>query len=297
MVPACVARGGSRPIIIVPMQTQITTQIACPACDATYRVPAESIGEGRKVRCQRCREEWFATPAAAEVDAGPAPEAASEEAFDEVRAPGVASPEPILGLEDASGLVAIDAPEAFVERRHASASRPPAKRFAGWPRARSKGAPSSRQKVSRRPRWSAVAVAAGVAALGIMGGARVEIVRAAPALASLYELIGLPVNVRGLAIRDVRSVEDIADGGPLLLVTGVVENVSGVALDVPRLRLAVTAKGDREIYAWTTVAGRPKLEPGETATFRARLASPPAEGQAIAVRFLARRDLMASIGR
>ncbi|MFC3695347.1 FxLYD domain-containing protein, partial [Chenggangzhangella methanolivorans] len=147
-----------------------------------------------------------------------------------------------------------------------------------------------------RPRLSAVAVAIGVVALGALAGARVEIVRLAPSLASLYEAFGLQVNVRGLAIRDVRSAEELVDGSPVLLVTGLVENVSAGELDVPRLRLAVTAGGERELYAWTTVAARPKLQPGETATFRARLASPPAEGQAIAVRFLARHDLMASLG-
>lgn len=277
------------------MPTQITTQIACPSCEATYRVPAESLGAGRNVRCQRCRQEWFATGSAIEA-AEPETQAPDLPETD-AAASDVTPPEPILGLEDASGLVAIDTPEVVVEPRRAGPARAPAGRFDGWRRPTARAAAPSRQKVSRRPRWSAVAVAVGVAALGIMGGARVEIVRAAPSLASLYELVGLPVNVRGLAIRDLHSVEEMFDGAPLLLVTGVVENVSRVALDVPRLRLAVTAKGDREIYAWTTVAGRPKLEPGETATFRARLASPPAEGQAIEVRFLARRDLMASLGR
>ena len=62
---------------------------------------------------------------------------------------------------------------------------------------------------------------------------------------------------------------------------------------MPRLRLAVTGGEGRELYAWTTVAERSKLEAGETASFRARLASPPAEGAAIEVRFLARSDMAA----
>lgn len=241
------------------------------------------------VRCRSCREEWFATvDAPAETEAPAEPEAGR---------PVEPAPEPILGLEDASGLVAIDAQD-MVDEAPAPRRAPPVRPMAGrFHRLAASGAAKSRVKIALRVRPSAVVVAVGVAVLGVLVGARVEIVRAAPSLASLYELVRMPVNVRGLAIRDIRSVEEMVDGAPLLLVTGIVENVSNVALDVPRLRLAVTAQDEREIYAWTTVAGRPKLEPGETAAFRARLASPPAEGQAIAVRFLARRDLMASLGR
>lgn len=270
--------------------------ITCPTCEAAYRVPAESLGDGRKVRCRRCLGEWFATAGTtaaieAEPDAEPEIEA---EAFVGAR------PQPILGLDEASGIDVFDAPEPSAPRAVDVVSRP-----ARAPRLRgrfggligSRTAKPRRPKVAQRPRPSAIVVAAGVAALGVLIGGRVEIVRAAPALASLYDAVGLPVNVRGLEIRDVRSAEEVADGAPLLVVTGLVENVSKAPLDVPRLRLAVTAQGEREIYAWTTVAARPKLEPGETATFRARLASPPAEGQAITVRFLAKRDLTAAPGR
>ena len=37
------------------------------------------------------------------------------------------------------------------------------------------------------------------------------------------------------------------------------------------------------------------LAPGETATFRSRLASPPADGRDVIVRFLNRRDLVAGM--
>lgn len=272
------------------------TSITCPTCDAAYRVPAESIGAGRKVRCRKCLSEWFATTVDP-TDAG------SGDSDEEPAAAGQAAeaPDPILSLDEASGIDVIERPELSgpptIDVAPLRAAPADLRRRLANAKGRGVADRSRRPKLFPRPRSSAVFAAAGIAALGVLIGARVPIVRAAPSLASLYETVGLPVNVRGLAIRDLRSSEDFADGAPLLVVTGVVENVSGTAIDVPRLRLAVTARGEREVYAWTTVAARPKLEPGETATFRARLASPPAEGQAISVRFLAKRDLMAALGR
>ena len=285
------------------------TSITCPSCEATYKVPTESLGAGRQVRCKRCRTEWFAEPvqepaqtSVQTADDADWTEAIAEQASGATLGP---SPEPILGLEDANQIDVFDRPGALEDGGAPRSAPRPSLTGPGRLRrllaARKPSAPKpprpAKPRLSSRVRPTAIAVAAGVVALGVLVGGRVEAVRAVPSLASLYGALGLEVNVRGLAIRDVRSVEELSEGSPLLLVTGIVENVSGVELDVPRLRLAVTAAGEREIYAWTTVAARSKLQPGETATFRARLASPPAEGQAIAVRFLARRDLMASIGR
>ena len=38
--------------------------IACPTCDTSYDVDAEKLGEGRPVRCRRCRTQWVAIAAA-----------------------------------------------------------------------------------------------------------------------------------------------------------------------------------------------------------------------------------------
>jgi predicted Zn finger-like uncharacterized protein len=42
--------------------------IVCPSCQTSYELAAASLGtEGRQVRCLRCKEVWFATPAAEEM--------------------------------------------------------------------------------------------------------------------------------------------------------------------------------------------------------------------------------------
>jgi hypothetical protein len=124
---------------------------------------------------------------------------------------------------------------------------------------------------------------------------RAEVVRAVPSLAGLYDLAGMPVNVRGLSIADVRSVEEIEDGVPILVVTGTIANLMDVPNEVPRLRLAITGAGGQELYVWTAATKASRLEPGESSEFKARLAAPPADGKEVAVRFADRRDLVADL--
>ncbi len=55
--------------------------ITCPSCKTSYEVSAASLGaEGRSVRCVRCRETWFAAPAAPSPEAGGAMSAAAASA-------------------------------------------------------------------------------------------------------------------------------------------------------------------------------------------------------------------------
>jgi predicted Zn finger-like uncharacterized protein len=234
--------------------------VTCPSCQSSYRFSDEAIGEGRMVRCARCTTQWFAAP----------------------------PPEPIMALDDAAPIEAFEEAPAL---QSAADQAPPTDRRK-TPRARKK--PSGRRWPSIQPKLALALL--GLAALALLFTQRVEVVRLAPSLSSLYGALGLGVNIRGLDLREVRSTEQLEEGSPLLLVTGAIANVTKTAVAVPRLRLAVMADDDRELYAWTTVAARGELGPGEIAQFRARLASPPAEGRRVAVRFLNRRDIMTRPG-
>jgi predicted Zn finger-like uncharacterized protein len=123
--------------------------------------------------------------------------------------------------------------------------------------------------------------------------ARNQVVRIAPQTASLFSAIGLAVNVRGLALEKVKTRHEVHDGAMVLIVEGTVANVTRAIVEVPRLRFALRNPAGLEIYAWTAVAGRPALGPGESTTFSSRLASPPTDAREVIVRFLTRRDLTA----
>jgi predicted Zn finger-like uncharacterized protein len=124
---------------------------------------------------------------------------------------------------------------------------------------------------------------------------RADIVRLLPQTASLYATIGLPVNLRGLVFDDIRMSRVEHEGVGVLVVEGAIVNVTGRPVEVPRLRLAVRNEGKSEIYVWTTRATSSILGPGETLPFRSRLASPPADGREVQVRFFNRRDLVAGL--
>jgi predicted Zn finger-like uncharacterized protein len=143
----------------------------------------------------------------------------------------------------------------------------------------------------RLPRPShAIVILALLAVVGGILGWRAEIVRRLPQTASFFGAIGLPVNLRGLAFRDVTTAKEVHEGVPVLLVQGTIANVSRQALEVPRMRFAVRGRAGNEVYVWTALPGRPILAPGEAQPFQSRLASPPAEAREVVVRFFNRRD-------
>lgn len=120
---------------------------------------------------------------------------------------------------------------------------------------------------------------------------RKDIVRHVPQLASFYSSIGLGVNLRGLEFADVKVASETHDGVQVLVVEGMIVSAASVPVEVPRLRFALHSAAGAEVYAWTAQPSQKVLEPGETLPFRSRLASPPAEGAKIQVRFFTRRDV------
>jgi hypothetical protein len=169
------------------------------------------------------------------------------------------------------------------------------------------GPPDIESVAARRARAAArkrrsrlrIPLPAAMAALFVLCGGllgmRKDVVKHAPQLASFYSAIGMPVNLRGVVFSDVKIGNEIHDGVPVLVIEGIIVSTTSKAVDVPRLRFALRNASGAEVYAWTTQPPQPTLEPFETMPFRSRLASPPAEGHDIQVRFFTRRDAVASI--
>ncbi|MFL5167800.1 MAG: hypothetical protein ACJ8D8_16510, partial [Microvirga sp.] len=139
-------------------------------------------------------------------------------------------------------------------------------------------------------RLTAMPKAPGLALIlvGLGGGAvlgRERIVAAAPATARLYAAAHLAVNPLGLDLKGVRSELVLNGQDQLLVVEGEILNRRGRDIEVPSLRLTVRGPDGLELYTWTNEPPRKTLAAAETARFRARLASPPAEGREVLVRF------------
>jgi hypothetical protein len=83
----------------------------------------------------------------------------------------------------------------------------------------------------------------------------------------------------------------MVEGKPVLVIEGSITGDSNRAVEIPRLRFSVRDAQGAEIYAWNAVLEQSFLRPGEQAQFKSRLASPPAGGRNIDVRFFNKRDI------
>jgi predicted Zn finger-like uncharacterized protein len=252
--------------------------IVCPSCASEYTIDVEHVGaEGRSVRCAACRTTWFISPddvvAAVEADMTAAMmeavQGSSETANARVesqpsREAEEVTPPEIPDFESDPPAPPLDA-EAEAEAR--PKRRPPT-------------------KPARRPRFSpalalglSVAVGLGLAVLG-----RTTVVRAMPQSAGLYARMGLPVNLRGLDLRDVVAFQTQGEGAQLVI-EGDVVGVADAGAPVPPIEIEVRDAREQVLYRWSVAAPRQSLEHQETARFRASLSAPPAEGRAIRVSF------------
>ncbi len=266
--------------------------LTCPSCETSFRVKPDVLGPaGRTVRCARCHASWFAMPEGIEREPAmaeaPASEAASTCSLVVPSNDSVFWREPLAESEAAPSLV----PDIFPDMRPAppeeaveavEVERKPARRALP-----SRSAP---RKSSRKGLGVAILAAAGALVVAAIA-ARASVVRAIPDLAGVYAAAGLPVNLRGLEFREVRTTSETQDGIAVLVIEGEIVNVAKHAVEVPRVRLAVLGAGGQELYSWTALLPRSTLSEDEKVPFRSRLASPPSEGREVLVRFLTRSDL------
>lgn len=147
-----------------------------------------------------------------------------------------------------------------------------------------------RRKQSRRSsRWIALVLVLLAINVAVIGG-REEVVRYLPQTASLFEAIGLPVNLRHLRFENVKITRELQEGVDVLIVDGDIISVADKPIAVPRLRFAARDSAGQEIYTWTALPERSILNPGEKLPFRSRLASPPAQAKTVMVRFYTAQD-------
>lgn len=286
--------------------------IICPHCTTSYAINPGTLGAaGRTVRCSRCKETWLARPEDA-IEMAEAMPAAMPDATQGAPSANEAADEwEALAREEGQDTPVVDSPSIS----------------AGWPAdgegAQAGGADdwasaarqeaedhdeaaisSHRQRLARLlrlpslpriPFMPSVGLRTACTAMGALVVAlmiwRTDVVRLLPQTATFYKMVGLEVNLRGLAFRDIKVTNETVDGKPVLVIEGSIVGQSRNPIELPRLRFSVRDAQGAEIYAWNAVLEQPVLNPGERAYFKSRLASPPPEGRNIDVRFFNKRDL------
>jgi predicted Zn finger-like uncharacterized protein len=287
--------------------------IVCPHCTTSFAIKLATLGAaGRNVRCSRCKEVWLARPEDA-VEFAPAVPAMAEASHGNANAEADAASEweAMAGQEEAQDAPVVDSPPLSADwPAEGEGSRD---NEADWPSVVRQDAEAHEEAVSTHrsrlarlfslPKFSPVAgmpsisapiacVAMGALVVALMFW-RTDVVRLLPQTATFYRMVGLDVNLRGLAFKDIKITNETVDGKPVLVIEGVIVGESKKPVELPRLRFSVRDEQGAEIYAWNAVLEQPVLKPGERAYFKSRLASPPPEGRNIDVRFFNKRDLAA----
>jgi predicted Zn finger-like uncharacterized protein len=288
--------------------------IVCPHCTTSYAINPATLGAGgRTVRCSRCKETWLARPEdAIELAAAvPAMAQSSQPAANDAAAEW----EAMAREEEGRDTPVVDSPsisagwpaegEGSHENSHLGGD-------SHWPSVAQQDAEdheeipvtTHRERLARLfrlpslpriPFMPSVGLPTACAAMGALILAlmiwRADVVRLLPQTATFYKMVGLEVNLRGLAFKDIKISNETVDGKPVLVIEGVIVGETAKPVELPRLRFSVRDAQGAEIYAWNAVLEQPVLKPGERAHFKSRLASPPPEGRNIDVRFFNKRDL------
>lgn len=127
-----------------------------------------------------------------------------------------------------------------------------------------------------------------VAMIAIFVLFRDGLVKQSPDLASLYQMVGLDVNLRGLEFRNLRTFTEIEDGKRVLVVEGSIKNLKQDTTSVPAVRLSIRSADEQEVYAWTVEPRTQALAGLDETRFRTILADPPTGASDLQVRFIDR---------
>jgi predicted Zn finger-like uncharacterized protein len=275
-------------------------QIVCPHCATSYALDAMALGTaGRTVRCSRCKEVWLARPedaiepatASAMTETGFHGQDAVADEWERLAQEDDQSP-PIVESPPIAGWSAQDTSDDDWTNAARNAAD-------DWDGAEQKRSWFGKFFKSRTPRKrggrSLFGLPTACAAMGALAAAllvwRADMVRLLPQTAGFYRLVGLNVNLRGLAFKDVKVSTETVEGKPVLVIEGAIVGETRKAAELPRLRFSVRDAHGAEIYAWNSVLEQTALQPGERVLFKSRLASPPVEGRNIDIRFFNRRDV------
>ncbi|MCZ8184375.1 MAG: hypothetical protein O9322_15490 [Beijerinckiaceae bacterium] len=259
-------------------------QAAIDAMD--FGLPAESPAEERAISPEEL-EALFAE----EASPAPAAQKAADALSAAAKEPPAGFDEPIrVPQEMVDRLAPAEAPEAGPEDEPDRRANRRNRRLAA-----ADAHHRHEAKAAGRTSLTGIVLAAGIGSLAMLGILRHETVRLFPQTAPLFAAIGLGVKQHQLDIDNVRSRLSRENGLETLEVTGTIANLSKSVQKIPVMRLSIRSTSGQEIYVWTATADQPELAPGESTTFRRRLASPPADSHSVMVRFVAKDDIVAAI--
>ena len=240
--------------------------IDCPGCGKSYHIIKAALGPtGRRVACPRCDAIWF-------VPVGESCEGGTPMAgIDQVSAPAAeisaAATSEESNLTELAGV--LPSPADFPPVRFSSREAEPT---------------ASRRRRPLLPTEFLASMALLAFAMALIGF-RSEIVRLWPRAETAYAALGLPVNLRGLALQNFHSLVTNDGFQTTLGVEGEIANLRPQSTKIPPIALAICDKRGHALYSWVVTPRKTRLGANETLAFRARLAAPPPTGHDVLIRF------------
>ncbi|QQR36867.1 zinc-ribbon domain-containing protein [Devosia oryziradicis] len=253
--------------------------ITCPHCQTKYQVTYEAIGSaGRKVQCAHCQQAWQQRPLTKDDDTDEqkqAFEAIAEDSLDEAMQAEEreVAAEVAARLEVESRAAAGKVDPALVRKRQKAFTRRQTAIAAELPLAR----------LRRSVRVAGLVLLAATAATAYFG--RLQVVERFPAMAGVYEAVGLGVNVVGLDFSDMSSLRTTRDGKDVLMVSAQIVGLEPEPAAVPDVVVTLIDVHGHAIYEWSVTPGVRDLMAGERATFNTQLTLPPGEAERVRLTF------------
>lgn len=248
--------------------------ITCPDCGTRYKATAASLGyDGRTVRCVKCESTWF-VPAPDAIDtiiADPDALALADSMAEQN--------EPLFTAEPESSLDAGSAPETASNSApsvgQAPLSRPPANVGADVMMRNH----VDREKLARRHRtigfiWAVPIVLVILAAL-IAYFNRQDIVNRIPQMASIYNVVGVEVVVGGLKIDPPQARTVLVEGEPVIRIETVVRNLTRKSKAVPLIELTLHDVDGVDLVQWYVEPDPNRIEGRGRLVFTSEISDPP----------------------
>lgn len=254
--------------------------ITCPHCQTKYQVTYAAIGSaGRKVQCAHCQQAWQQTPLLSPpAEADPMLDAMAEDSLDEA----LATEEQAVAEEVATRImvdkILQNTPSGQVD---VTVNRQRQRDFKRRQNAILSKLPLARLR--RAARVAGVLILCAIAAIFYFG--RAQIVDQLPAMAGVYEAIGLGVNVIGLDFANVTTLHTLRDGKEVLVVSAQIVGLQATPVAVPPVVVSLINSAGEQIYQWSVTPPIRDLMAGERDSFETRLTLPPGDAARVKLGF------------
>lgn len=115
---------------------------------------------------------------------------------------------------------------------------------------------------------------------------RQDVARLWPRTAGAYAMVGLPVNLVGLAIENQHAQPALKDGHAAVVVSGSLRNIWGRPVAAPPMRISLLNSQGKAVLVKIADPGGARIPPGEVRRFSVDVLDPPVSATDVEIAFV-----------